>query len=181
MQPTNNRYAERIKRTLFGHLLILGTFIGIMWIVEIIDLAIFSGGLDGLGIQPRTLVGLRNIVFSPFLHVGPGHLLANTLPFIVLGWLVMVRRATDFAVVAATAAVVSGVGVWLLGATGTIHVGMSGVIFGFSGLSAGSGLLRAQHSIHHAGGDGRRTLRRHDLWHLYRSSATSPGWAISSA
>lgn len=132
-QLLSTQHAERLKRTLIGHALILGTFIGIMWIVEIIDLAIFSGGLDGLGIQPRTLVGLRNIAFSPFLHVGPGHLLANTLPFIALGWLVMVRRATDFAVVAATAAVVSGVGVWLLGATGTIHVGMSGVIFGFLG------------------------------------------------
>jgi membrane associated rhomboid family serine protease len=132
-QLLNTQHAARLKRALYGHILILSVFVGIMWVVEIIDLALFAGNLDWLGIQPRTLVGLRNILFSPFLHVGPGHLLANTLPFIILGWLVMVRRATDFAIVGATAALVSGLGVWILGSANSVHVGMSGVIFGFLG------------------------------------------------
>ncbi len=133
MQLNSRQYLDRFKRTLVGHTLILATFVGIMWMVEIVDLALFGGSLDFLGIQPRSLVGLRNIALSPFLHLGPGHLLANTLPFIILGWLVMVRRVSDFAVVAAIAAVVSGLGVWIFGAGDSIHVGMSGVIFGFLG------------------------------------------------
>jgi membrane associated rhomboid family serine protease len=133
MQRNSKQYIDRFKRTLVGHTLILATFVGIMWMVEIVDLALFGGSLDFLGIQPRSLVGLRNIALSPFLHLGPGHLLANTLPFIILGWLVMVRRVSDFAVVAAIAAVVSGLGVWIFGASDSIHVGMSGVIFGFLG------------------------------------------------
>ncbi len=54
---------------------------------------IFQGGLAGLGIHPRSLVGLVGILFAPFIHVSFAHLIANTIPLAVLGWLVMLQRS----------------------------------------------------------------------------------------
>jgi membrane associated rhomboid family serine protease len=65
--------------------------------------------------------------------VGFGHLAANTVPLIVLGWLVMLRRTRDFIVVTLVSVLVSGLGIWLFGGANTIHLGASGVIFGLLG------------------------------------------------
>ena len=64
-------------RTLRGQVLILGGFVALIWFLELVDWLIFRGALDSLGIQPRTLAGLRGILFMPFLHDGLGHLLAR--------------------------------------------------------------------------------------------------------
>ena len=105
----------------------------VLWLLEVVDQLIFGGRLDALGIQPRTAVGLRGIALAPFLHGGFADLAANTIPFVVLGWLVMLRSTSDFFVVAVVSAAVSGLGVWLFGGSGSVHVGLSGVIFGFLG------------------------------------------------
>jgi membrane associated rhomboid family serine protease len=128
-----------LGRTLRSQLIILGTFVLLFWFLELLDSLLLHGGLDALGVQPRTLVGLRGIIFMPFLHDGFGHVLANTVPFIVLGWLVMVRRTADFFVVTAITVLVSGLGVWIFGGNGSVHIGASGLIFGYFGFL----LLRA--------------------------------------
>lgn len=126
--------ADELKLQIF----ILGSCVALAWGLEIFDLFFlkggynFRGGLDQFGIIPRNPIGLRGILFAPFLHGGLGHLISNTIPFLVLGWLVMLRETTDFFVVSILSALVSGLGTWLLGATGT-HLGASGVIFGYLG------------------------------------------------
>jgi len=120
-------------RTMRSQVLILGGFVALIWFLELVDWLVFRGSLDNLGIQPRTLIGLRGILFMPFLHDGIGHLLANTLPFIVLGWLVMLRRTADFFIVTVVTMAVSGLGVWLFGGSGSVHLGASGLIFGYFG------------------------------------------------
>jgi membrane associated rhomboid family serine protease len=125
--------AKTAAHTLRGQLVILGAFVIIIWLVELADWLIFDGALDAYGIKPRTVSGLRGILFMPFLHRGFGHLLANTIPIIVLGWLVMLRRQADIFVVAAVTMLVGGLGVWLFGASNSVHVGASGLIFGFFG------------------------------------------------
>lgn len=118
---------------------VLGGFVLLAWGLELFDLFVLKGGfnyrgggLDQYGILPRNLIGLRGILFAPFLHNGLGHLIGNTIPFVILGWLVMLREITDFAAVSVIAALVSGLGTWLLGSRG-IHIGASGVIFGYLG------------------------------------------------
>ena len=128
-----------VGRTLKSQAIILGGFVVLIWFLELIDMVIMDGSLDKLGVQPRSLTGLRGILFMPFLHNGLGHVVANTIPFIVLGWLVMVRRMSDFLVVTAVVIVVSGLGVWLFGHSNSTHVGASGLIFGYFGFL----LLRA--------------------------------------
>lgn len=124
----------RAMRTeLITHVVVLGGLIALLWFIEVVDQLIWRETLDLLGIQPRTSDGLTHIFFAPFLHKGFGHLFANTLPFLVLGWLVLLRGVGEFILVGLTAAIVSGAGIWLLGMPGTVHIGMSGVIFGFLG------------------------------------------------
>jgi membrane associated rhomboid family serine protease len=125
--------AGEAARTLRGQLIILGGFVAILWLVELIDWIFFHGALDAYGVKPRTLSGLRGILFMPFLHRGFGHLLANTFPIIILGWMVMVRRTADLFIVAIITMLVGGMGIWLFGATGSVHIGASVLVFGFFG------------------------------------------------
>jgi membrane associated rhomboid family serine protease len=111
---------------------ILVALVAIMWGIEILDAGVFQHGLDTLGILPRQPIGLRGILFAPFLHGSFAHLMANTVPFVVLGWLVMAQSIADFAIVSIICMVVGGLGTWAFGANG-LHIGASGVIFGYLG------------------------------------------------
>ena len=124
---------ESLSRVLKTQAVILGGFVLLIWFLEIIDWLILKGSLDALGVQPRTLVGLRGILFMPFLHGSFSHVLANTIPFLILGWLVMLGGISQFFTVAAVTIAVSGLGVWLFGSSNSVHIGASGVIFGFFG------------------------------------------------
>ena len=112
---------------------ILGGTVALMWILEFFDLTVFHGQLDYFGIIPGSPIGLRGILFAPFLHGNFLHLAANTIPFVTLGWLIMLRETSDFFIVSAISMVVSGLGVWLFAPPGTIHIGASGVVFGYLG------------------------------------------------
>lgn len=129
----SNNEAKAIARELQNHALILGGFVVFMWILEIADLFFLKGTLLAYGIRPHNIVGLRGILFAPFLHGSLGHLMANTIPFLVLGWLVMLREISDFFIVTAIVMLTSGLGVWLLGSPYTTHIGASGLIFGYFG------------------------------------------------
>lgn len=110
--------------------------VGLLWGIEVVNL--LSGHqLLQLGILPRTVVGLRGLVFAPFLHGGLAHLLANTLPLLVLGALVLARGRSTFIRVTAFVALVGGLLTWILGRP-TLHVGSSGLIFGYFGYLIGS-------------------------------------------
>ncbi|MBX3014670.1 MAG: rhomboid family intramembrane serine protease [Caldilineaceae bacterium] len=122
-----------VRGELVTHLLILGSVLLLLWLLEIIDQLFWREMLDFYGIEPRTATGLRHLLFAPFLHKGFPHLLANTAPFLVLGWFVLLRGVRTFLLVSLSAAVVSGLGVWLLGMPATIHIGLSGVLFGYLG------------------------------------------------
>ncbi|HEX2037035.1 MAG TPA: rhomboid family intramembrane serine protease [Chloroflexota bacterium] len=112
--------------------LLLG-FVAVMWVVELVDLVLYRGGLDANGIRPRDLTGLDGILLAPFLHGGLSHLVANTIPILVLGWLVIMRSQRDFLWVTVVAGLLGGLGVWLFGRPNTIHIGASGLVFGYLG------------------------------------------------
>jgi membrane associated rhomboid family serine protease len=116
-----------------ARLLLLGAILALLWTVEVADWLLWHISLDQYGIRPRTGVGLRNILFAPWLHVGFGHLIANSIPFFVLGWFVSLYGLREFWRVTLFALVVSGVAIWLLGPPRTLHLGLSGVIFGYMG------------------------------------------------
>lgn len=123
---------QAITRELKTQGTILGGLVGVMWALEIVDLAL-GGALNSFGIRPHSLIGLRGILFAPFLHGNFAHLIANTIPFLVLGWFVMLQETSDFFLVSAIAMLVGGLGTWLFGSANSVHIGASGVIFGYLG------------------------------------------------
>jgi membrane associated rhomboid family serine protease len=119
---------------------LVGGFVLVLWVLELADVLLL-GSLDGLGIRPRETFGLLGIPLAPFLHGGFGHLLANTTALIPLGLLVSARRRSDFVLVSALVALLAGGAVWLLGAGGSVHIGASGLVFGYLGYLVGLGFF----------------------------------------
>lgn len=106
-------------------------FVALIWAIEVIDRLFFGGSLDNLGIQPRQMEGLRGIFFAPLLHGGFNHLLANSIPFLLLGFLVMLRHRHAFMMISILIVLISGIGTWLIAPSQTVHIGASGLIFGY--------------------------------------------------
>ena len=104
--------------------------IAVMWVVELVDVPL-DGRLDRFGIRPRQLDGLDGVVLAPFLHLGFGHLIANTVPFLVLGGIICLSGAKRFVQVTVIVGLISGVGVWLTGASHSLVIGASGLVFGY--------------------------------------------------
>jgi len=110
--------------------LVMLAFTALLYVVEAVD-QVTALQLDRDGIVSRNLDGLWGIVWAPYLHSGWPHLLANTVPFLVFGFLAMAGGIRQWIVVTATIWLISGFGVWLLGPPDTYTVGASGVIFGW--------------------------------------------------
>lgn len=125
-------------RTREGVVVVL-RFLGLFWAVELINF-LLGWRLDAFGIRPRQLSSLPDILFAPFLHDGFAHLLANTVPFALFGFLTTRRRKADFYVVFAAGTLLGGLGTWLFGRD-AVHLGASGVIFAFLGFLMGRGLF----------------------------------------
>ena len=123
-------------------LLVIGSLLAVMWGIELLD---WIGGrwleLDQFGIVPRRVSGLPGIPLAPFLHAGWSHLAANSLPFAILGLFVMGRGERAFWAVSAGIVVLGGFAVWLLGRGQAVHVGASGLIFGYFGYLMALGLI----------------------------------------
>jgi membrane associated rhomboid family serine protease len=112
----------------------------VWWIVYVVNLML-GGALFAYGIHPRTLAGLVGILFAPFLHATVTHLALNTVSFLLLGAFMRFRHRYDLAVVGAAGALTSGLGAWLLGGGGTVHIGASGVIFAYLGFLMARGVF----------------------------------------
>ncbi|UZJ30735.1 rhomboid family intramembrane serine protease [Streptomyces endophytica] len=112
--------------------LMLG-WVALLWLLEGVDV-ITGGALDTFGIEPREPSELVDVVPAAFLHFGFGHLAANTLPLLVLGFLAALRSGIRrFLAVVLLIILASGLGVWLTAAPGSNTAGASGVIFGLFG------------------------------------------------
>jgi len=118
-------------------------FIGLLWLIEIINSGM-SHELSRWGVLPRTEVGLRGIFFWTFLHGSNAHLIANTIPLAILSWFILLRGFKDFLIVTLGVTIVAGLMLWLMGRP-AIHVGASGLIFGFFGFLVAIGLY--EHSF----------------------------------
>lgn len=133
--------ARQLLQTIKEHALLLFGLLAVMWAVEVLDFLLMMVNLDSFGINPRTARGLVGILLSPFLHVGFGHLISNSLPFLLLGGLVMVGGRRQFLLLSLWVTVIGGSGVWLLGGSRTVHLGASLLIFGYLGFLLSRGFI----------------------------------------
>ena len=113
-----------------GFQLVLG-LVAVMWVLEIFDQAA-DANLDQYGIEPREPDGLIGIGTAPFLHAGFDHLMSNTVPFVVMGLAIALAGALRVVQVTAIVMLVGGVGTWLVAPENTVHIGASGVVFGYA-------------------------------------------------
>jgi membrane associated rhomboid family serine protease len=117
------------------------TFVALLWVIELFD-SLSGHRLDDNGIRPLESDGLLGIVFAPLLHANWQHLMANTVPALILGFLVTLSGLSRFVFATAIIWILGGVGTWLIGDLGshcpyvgvqctTNHIGASGLIFGW--------------------------------------------------
>lgn len=110
--------------------LVAGVFVGVLWVLEVVD-TVLGNRLDRLGIEPLEADGLWGVLFAPLLHAGFGHLTANTVPALVLTFLIMLSGGPVWARATGIVWVVGGLGTWLTGGANTLHLGASVLVFGW--------------------------------------------------
>ena len=128
------------RAVLFEGAAVVGALVAVMWVVEIVN-KIDAQRLSADGIYPRTLSGLPGILSAPFLHAGFGHLLGNTVPFVVLGLVIAMAGARRVIEVTAIVIVIGGLGTWLTAGSGSDTVGASGLGFGYAGFLIARGFF----------------------------------------
>lgn len=114
--------------------------IPVLFLIEVLNWTSNHGLVAATGIEPRRLDGLDGVLFAPFLHWGWAHLYANSIPLILLGTFVLSAGVRRFLWSTGVIMLVSGLGVWFVGASG-VHAGASGVIFGYLGLLLTRGIV----------------------------------------
>ena len=127
-------------RAFFGRTAALIAFVALLWAVQVANW-IFGYGLNpAFGLIPRHVSGLDGVIAMPLLHGSFAHLMSNTPPLLVMGGLLV---ATATRALLAVNVVVIGLGgglVWLLGSP-SIHIGASGLVFGWFGFLVTRGLV----------------------------------------
>ncbi|MEO3785971.1 rhomboid family intramembrane serine protease [Actinocorallia sp. B10E7] len=126
-------------RALSGAALV-GGMLALMWLLEAIDY-ILGGWLDLFGIRALYLPDLPQIFSAPFLHGNFEHLIANTVPFAVLGFVAALRGPGKFVLMNLIVIVVGGLGVWLTGPPDSETLGASLLVFGYFGYILGRGFF----------------------------------------
>lgn len=127
--PTRTAPASRQPRALVAAEVIAG-FVALLYVIELAD-TLMGHRLDGGGVRPREADGLDGIVFAPLLHVGWTHLVANTVPLLVFGFLILLAGVARWLAVTAVVWVVGGTGTWLTGQPHSLHLGASVLAFGW--------------------------------------------------
>ncbi|HEY2241915.1 MAG TPA: rhomboid family intramembrane serine protease [Streptosporangiaceae bacterium] len=114
-------------------LIFVGSFLGLLWLIQVINWADSYHLDDRFGILPHHESHLADIFTAPLLHFSWQHLEGNSIPFLVLGFLAAYRGLMRFAAVTLIVAITSGLAVWFFQSSTVLTVGASGLIFGYFG------------------------------------------------
>ena len=130
-----------IENKIFKHSILLpALFVLILWLIALTE---YTLGLSfhWLGTFPRTLHGLPGILLTPFLHADFKHLIANSIPLLVLGTgTIYFYRALSYKVFILIW-IASGICLWI-GGRPSYHIGASGVVYGLASFLFFSGIFR---------------------------------------
>lgn len=118
----------------------LAAFVALLWVVNVVNWLVGYGLNPTLGLIPRQFGGLDGIIAMPLLHGSFAHLMANTPPLLVMGGLLVATTARSLLAVNAMVIGLGGGLVWLFGSN-AIHIGASGLVFGWFGFLVVRGLM----------------------------------------
>ncbi len=102
-------------------------FVLLIWIVYWFEIR-FDISFNSFGVYPRTIKGLRGIIFSPFIHSDLKHLWNNTLPLLILSSALFYFYDKVAWKVLGLGLLLTGIMTWILGRPAN-HIGVSGVIY----------------------------------------------------
>ena len=118
------------------------TLLVVIWAAQVVN---FISGYElnqWFGLEPRDFGGLIGIPASPFLHAGFGHIIANTVPLVVLGGMAAMASPKRFLDSTIIIVLLGGLLVWLLArGDNRVHVGASGLVFGYLGYVVALGIF----------------------------------------
>lgn len=117
------------------------TLVALCWLVFGANQLLWQGHLNQHGIVPREFGSLPGILWAPFLHASLHHLVANTVPLLILGAVICARSEVEFTLVALAGIVFSGALTWIF-ARHASHIGASGLIFCLFGYLASLAFFR---------------------------------------
>lgn len=115
-----------------GALAVMAVFAAVLWAIQIVNAA-DGQGLDRFGLKPREVDGLWGILTQPFLHASYSHLVSNTAPLVLIGWVLLLSGVRVWLFVTAVVVVVGDAATWLVAPSHHVIVGASGMVFGWMG------------------------------------------------
>jgi len=116
-----------------------------IWFVYFVEIK-FGFNFNKYGIYPKTITGLRGILFSPFIHSTTKHLLNNSLPLVILtASLFYFYRSIAFKILI-VGTIITGFLTWSF-ARPSYHIGISGVIYLLVSFVFFSGIFRKYYRL----------------------------------
>jgi membrane associated rhomboid family serine protease len=139
-QSRRDGFLEHASR-MVGAFVITAFLLGACWAVEVVNYADEGSLSNRFGLQAHDANGIWHIFTAPFLHANLDHIMANSVPLAILGFLTALRGLSRFITISLIIMVASGLGVWFLSSPGSVTVGASGLIFGYFGYLIARGFV----------------------------------------
>lgn len=139
LDPLHTR-SQRARANFRLAVTIAVAFVALLWFIALLNWGI-APGLEAFGVRPRESAGLAGILIAPLLHGGFEHLLANSVPLIVLGTAMLYLYPRSALRVLPVVWLGPGIVVWLFGAAG-VHIGASGLVYGLASYVFTAGMIR---------------------------------------
>lgn len=115
-------------------------FVILIWTLHLLKaLSIMS--IDHYGVFPRTIQGLRGLLFTPLIHDDFNHLFNNTIPIFILGSGLFYFYSDIAPRIILWIWLMSSLGIWLIGRE-AYHIGASGIVYGLAAFLFFSGIFR---------------------------------------
>lgn len=140
MENYPNQFGKPVEAIVYPVLLII-----VLWLVFWADHLFPMTHFYKYGVMPKSLIGLKGVVFMPLIHAKYEieHIVNNSFPIaVLLGALIYFYREIALRVFIISW-VLTGLGVWAIATnTNSYHIGISGVIYSLAGFLFTSGVIR---------------------------------------
>lgn len=114
-------------------------FVSVLWIIKGVEI-LFNTDFTFLGIFPLTTKGLIGIFTAPLIHADFNHLIANSIPLLILGTGVFYFYNKVAYKVFFLSYFIANIWIWL-SAREAYHIGASGLVYSFASFLFFSGVF----------------------------------------